>query len=383
MLPALIMGLVTNAYITAVLLYVSAFKVIICPSVGSVVFIICIYLLKQDRISANSAFLTGGYIVAIEVFVHTHFLGWESGFFYFLFLLPIVFLLDPSWRIRTVIFFNGSIIMLTFVLWRYYSEQEGRYFISQENESILNQLNLGLTGAVILVIMISYGHTVGKKDQALIEANKELEKQNKEISDQHQHLQILLKEVHHRVKNNLQVISSLMSLQRHLVDDKEISDVLTESKRRIEAIALIHQKLYLDDRVVDQVDFKSYLEDLIDSQHMMSPHIKCRLISDEISLNLDIAVPLGLIISEMITNAVKHAYIDNPDPNLEVVLKTFGAHCELIIKDNGIGLPADFSLLNPKTFGLEIITTLAGQVNAKIDYMNDHGAVFKLFLKIA
>ena len=92
--------------------------------------------------------------------------------------------------------------------------------------------------------MIYYSRTISSKDAILIQVNNELESQNNEIFKQHKHLQLLIKEIHHRVKNNLQIISSLMSLQERSVVDKEVIAILNESKRRVEAIALIHQKLY-------------------------------------------------------------------------------------------------------------------------------------------
>jgi two-component sensor histidine kinase len=225
--------------------------------------------------------------------------------------------------------------------------------------------------------MIYFSRTINKKDEALIKANVELERQNIEILEQHKHLQILLKEIHHRVKNNLQIISSLMSLQARNEGDERLSAFLNESKRRVEAIALIHEKLYQDDKV-NQVDFKSYLEDLMNSQKVVNPHVKCTVKSKDATLNLDTAVPLGLIISEMFANSIKHAFQGVDDPKLSVELLDSEEGFELIVQDNGIGLPEDFNLSSPSSLGFEIINALTSQINGSIEYSNENGAKFHI-----
>ena len=295
-------------------------------------------------------------------------------------MLPVVFLLNPAWKLWWVVIFNGSIIFLTIWLQITHQDSSGQYTVASDLASFLHQLNLGVTATVILVVMIHFSSTIGKKDEALTQANLELEKQNKAISKQHQHLQILIKEIHHRVKNNLQIISSLMSLQREAADESVV-EVLNESRRRVEAIALIHQKLYQDDQA-NHVDFKSYLEELLATQQIMTPHVKCQVVSDEAILNLDLAVPLGLIISELITNAVKHAYVGIDQPELYVNLIAGPIpNFELIIYDNGIGLPKEFSIEEPESLGFEIIILLAEQIDAKIDFENKNGARFMLHFR--
>jgi len=375
--PSYLMGIITNVYILGVLIYVSAFEVMFSPILGNLALVLCFFLMKRGRVSVKRSFIIASYAVVLEVILHTYYLGWDCGFYYYIFLLSIIFLLDPSWKIWMVIWFNGSLIFLTFILWQFFHDIKGIYSIDVELETHINQLNISVVGIVILVIMIHFSHTVDKKDDALLTANFELEKKNKEISQQHQQLQILLKEVHHRVKNNLQLISSLMSLQRHSAEDEEVIDVLNESKRRVEAIALIHQKLYHDHNV-NQVDFKSYLEELLVSQQTISSNVKCTINSEQVILGLDTAVPLGLIISEMVTNAFKHAFCDQDLPELTVVLTKKAEAYELIVRDNGVGLPETFDIQASNSLGFEIITALIEQINSKLDYTNDNGAVFKV-----
>jgi two-component sensor histidine kinase len=377
MIPALLTGIITNIYISSIFVYIGAYGAIICPVAGLFVFVISFFLLKSDKIKAKQSFLIAGYAVAIEVSIHTYFIGWDTGFFYFLFLLPTVFLLNSNWKIWITIVFNGSIITLLVLLWYIFQDSKPLYPIDLNIEIIINLMNITSTGLIIIVVMIYFSRTINKKDEALVIANQALEKQNKEIFSQHQYQQILLKEIHHRVKNNLQIISSLLSLQSNAIDNKDVSQVLDESRRRIEAIALIHQKLYQENKI-DRVDFKSYLMEIMSSQQKVNPNLKCEVTSNEVAFKLDIAVPLGLIISEMIVNSVKHAFQGIENPELKVELKKDNETIELIVQDNGIGLPENFSLEQPVSLGTEIIQALTDQIEAEIKYENDNGAKFTI-----
>ena len=372
-----ILGLITNIYIIFVLYYVNALQIILSPILGSWVFIICAQLMSKNLISSYFAFIISAYTVTLEVVMHTHYLGWGSGFFYFICVLPLIFLLNSTWKVWIVFVFNASLIIITLLLVYFYYDQSGVYYITVDKLDNINFLNQFMLASCVIVIMIFFSFKNNEKDQALVKANQDLEKQNNEISIQKNHLQVLLKEVHHRVKNNLQIISSLLALQKSSIEDEEIISVLDESKRRVEAIALIHQKLYIDE-TGNQVDFKSYLSELINSQEIMQSKIKCILNSVALTLNLDIAVPLGLIVSEMLTNSIKHAFPNQPDPKLLISLSKRKTSYELIVHDNGIGLPSNFSLNQTGSLGTEIIAALIEQIDANIHFENDNGAKFTI-----
>ena len=377
MIPALIMGILTNIYIALVLIYVGANGTLFSPITGGLIFIGLFLLLKRDIINSKQAFLITGYSVAIEIWIHTHVLGWNAGFVYYIFLLPTVFLLNSKWKTWMVVLFNSSIGLLTILLLIIYGGSSPSHPIAEETRSIINMLNITATGVIVFVVMIYFSRTINKKDEALIEANIELEQQYAEISGQHQRQQILLKEIHHRVKNNLQIISSLISLQGAKVKDKEVVSILNESRRRIAAIALIHKKLYQDSNL-HRVDFKSYLEELMDSQQMMVNHLKYNVKSSKVMLNLDTAVPLGLIVSELVVNAIKHAFEGVQNPEINVTLNELNQGYLLEIMDNGKGLPKDFDLKNPSSLGTEIIVALEEQIQAKIEYSSQAGAKFSI-----
>ena len=377
MLPSLLLGIVTNLYILTIVILVNAPEVMFSPIIGVVIFIVCFYLLRRDYISGKTSFLIAASAVAIEVCIHTHYLGWDSGFAYFMFLLPIVFLLNPTWKYWMMILFNGTIFLITVMLWWFYHDISPIHFIETATSNSIGLLNGVGTSTIVIVIVVYFSRSLHKKDEALIEANIELEMRNLEISKQHKSLQILVKEIHHRVKNNLQIISSLMSLQSRKVEDKETSMVLNESKRRIEAIAMIHQKLSRDDKA-NRVDFKAYLDDLIDSQNKANPSLVCVVKSPSVMLNLDVAVPLGLIISELVVNSIKHAFADVTSPRLDIELKKVSDRFELSIRDNGAGLPVDFDIKASESLGMEIIAALIDQISAEIEFLNDEGATCKI-----
>lgn len=359
---------------------IDAYGLLFSPIIAALIFSICFILLKKNRLNPKKTFFIAAYTTAFEVLIHTKFLGWDSGFYYFLFLLPMVFLLYSSWKTWVIVFFNSTIILLLAGLLILYYNGNAIYALSIEAQANINLCNLIGTGIVVLVIMIYFSRTINKKDEALVNANVELERQNNEILEQRNHLQILLKEIHHRVKNNLQIISSLMSLQAGKEEDERLTLFLNESKRRVEAIALIHEKLYQDDKV-NRVDFNTYLEDLLNSQKVINPRVECILNSKDVTLNLDTAVPLGLIISEMFANSIKHAFPNIEDPKLSVELLDSNEGFELIIQDNGIGLPKDFNLSTPSSLGFEIINALTSQINGSLKYSNENGAKFHIYFK--
>ena len=333
--------------------------------------------------SAKTAFKIGSLTVVLEVIVHTCFFGWDAGFYFFLLLLPLVFLLEPNWKIWAIIVFNVLIFTVAIGLnfgMKYFSNGS---LLDKYEITLISYLNTVLTGIVAVAIIIYSSKTLSKRDQLLLEIISDLETSNRQIARQHDNQKILLKEIHHRVKNNLQIISSLLSLQsRNLEEDDRVSGVLNESRNRVEAIALIHKKLYQDDQGGNSVDFKAYLQDFIVKQSMLNPKIKFNLNAEELILHLDIAVPLGLIVAELITNTVKHAFKGVQVPEVTIELVRLGNKFELWVRDNGVGLSDDFDINSSKLgLGWEIIVALTDQIDGEMKFYNKKGASFKILFQ--
>ena len=154
MVSAALMGVLTNVYIATIFLFVDIYEALFSPVIGFIIFLVCFFLLKKDKIDAEKSFLSVAYIVIAEVFVHTYFLGWESGFYYFMFLLPIVFLLNANWKLFTIVLFNSSVLIATIVLWWWF--KDGELFISEDISSYINIINMAGTGLIVFVIMIYF-----------------------------------------------------------------------------------------------------------------------------------------------------------------------------------------------------------------------------------
>lgn len=199
------------------------------------------------------------------------------------------------------------------------------------------------------------------------------------------HIELLLKELHHRVKNNLQILSSLLSLQSQQLTDDTAIKAVKSSESRINAMALIHRKLYTVDKN-RTVDIKEYITELIQylvySYGYHEKNFKLDLEIKEISIDVDKAIPLGLILNELISNAFKHAYENNPNPRLVVNLEYPESHeLNIRIQDNGAGMPA-VDEKQRKTFGMKIVTTLIKELKGSLNVNNENGTTYNLQIPI-
>jgi len=201
-----------------------------------------------------------------------------------------------------------------------------------------------------------------------------------------QEKEIMLKEIHHRVKNNLQVISSLLNLQSMYNDDEKSISMFKESRDRVKSMALIHEKLY-QSKDFAHIDFADYLKrlvtGLINTYDSKEKPINLYFQVEETYLGIDQAVPCGLIVNEIITNAMKHAFIESGEGEISIGLTIKDDDCiEITIKDNGRGIPEDFDIQKSESLGMKLVATLAEQLQAKLDISNDNGTVFKFSFKI-
>jgi len=207
--------------------------------------------------------------------------------------------------------------------------------------------------------------------------------------------EMLLKEIHHRVKNNMQVISSLLNLQSGKIQDQSSLEIFRDSENRIKSMALIHEKLYRSDSL-SKINFADYVADLTNGlfSSYNSRNVGLTLDVDNIYLGVDTAIPCGLIINELVSNAFKYAFPKNKAG--EITIKLFNrdavegnnansktSNCEecqyvLIVRDNGIGIPDEVDLRHTKSLGLKLVHSLVQQLKGTVDYYNSKGAEFKI-----
>lgn len=193
----------------------------------------------------------------------------------------------------------------------------------------------------------------------------------------------LLREIHHRVKNNMQIISSLLNLQIKHEDLDETVNVLKESQGRVKSMAMIHEKLYQSPSFTD-INFKDYIEklvfDIFSSYGIKFGSIKSVLDIEEVNLNIDTAIPLGLIVNELVTNCVKYAF-PKGEGTITINLKSFQDKMEFTIADDGIGMPKNIDIKNTNTLGLQLVNGLVNQIDGSIDLDRNHGTKFKITFK--
>lgn len=197
--------------------------------------------------------------------------------------------------------------------------------------------------------------------------------------------EILLKEIHHRVKNNLQIISSLLDLQSGNTEDEIIKNVIKEGQSRVKSMALIHQLLYQTENLT-KIDFSKYLEQLMKSLHVSfdrsEKQIHYTIKSENIQLNLDTAIYLGLITNELATNAYKYAFNNQTQGKIKIsVEKMTTGEIGYKIADNGIGLPENFDPEKASSLGLKLVKLLSRQIKAKLKYNMNSGAEFSIIFR--
>ena len=191
--------------------------------------------------------------------------------------------------------------------------------------------------------------------------------------------EVLLKEVHHRVKNNLQVISSILNLQSSYVKDQKTLDILRESQNRIKAMSFIHESLYRSDDF-SFVSFSSYINslssNLVQTYIIKHANINLELDLGDVNLNLDQAIPCGLIINELVSNSIKYAFPSNRKGKIRIELTKNRNKIYLKVEDNGIGLPDNFDVEKTDTLGLQLVYILVSQLDGDIKVINKKGTTF-------
>lgn len=195
-------------------------------------------------------------------------------------------------------------------------------------------------------------------------------KTEKEILLSLKEKEVLLKEVHHRVKNNLQIISSILNLQSSYIEDKKILEIIEESRHRIRSMAIIHENLYQNTNF-SSINFKNYSRELVRNlissyQFNKELNISLKEDIDLVELNLDQAIPCGLIINELITNTMKYAFANKKKGTIYLELKEKNNKITLVVGDDGVGLPANFDVNKTETLGLQLVVTLVEQLEGEI-----------------
>ncbi len=252
-------------------------------------------------------------------------------------------------------------------------DQEIALLNQKEQQSITRTIFIAI--ALVLVTLVLVLIYVLYKREA---------KSKRRLDERNQKVEQLLREVHHRVKNNLQIVSSFISIQMDKVKDAVSAEALKDTSTRIMALAGLHQSIYRQDDL-SRIQLKEYLSELCESLNASINHdVKITYDLDALNLDIDQAIPIGLAVNELITNALKHAFTGKTKGQIEVMLKR-KTKWELVVKDNGKGLPPKLRPEELESIGMRLVQDLAErQLKGSLSYYNDGGAVFKIeFMPVA
>ncbi|MFD0798257.1 sensor histidine kinase [Maribacter chungangensis] len=219
----------------------------------------------------------------------------------------------------------------------------------------------------VLFSMFLLGNIFGKN---LLKTHHALYRSKQELTVQMEEKETLLKEVHHRVKNNLQTVSSLLSLQARNVEEAKMKTLLKSTQNRVISMAMVHEMLYMRNDI-SQIEYKSYVQELseylIRSIKGLDSKVQLKIDIPDIKLGIDTAIPLGLLINEAVTNALKYGFADEEEGEIYIVLKKeLDKQYVLNIGDNGKGFPETITYKNSKSLGLKLIHNLTRQLKGTI-----------------
>lgn len=196
--------------------------------------------------------------------------------------------------------------------------------------------------------------------------------------------EMLLREIHHRVKNNLMIISSLLNLQSRYIKDKQVLDVFKDSQNRARSMALIHDRLYQSSHL-KRIDIGDYIQtlagDLFRTYATDPTRIKLNFDIEEVMVDINTMIPLGLIVNELLSNSLKHAFPEEREGHIDIGFHSQDHSYQLIVSDNGVGFPEDINYQDTKSLGLRLVNILTDQIDGTIKLKREHGTNFIIEFK--
>ncbi len=219
-------------------------------------------------------------------------------------------------------------------------------------------------------------------EQDLANANRKLMAREQELLGANRDKEVLLKEIHHRVKNNLQIVSSLLKLQLGHLRDQQAAAIIRDCQNRIRSIAIVHEQLY-QSRNLAEIDVGHYIHNLANHlfrTFLIDPGmVKMQIAVDDLALHIDQAIPCSLIINELVSNSLKYAFPENRRGTINVTIQPSEAgQIKLLVSDDGVGLPANIDFKNTASLGLQLVMTFVEQLNGKISLASGKGTTFSI-----
>jgi two-component sensor histidine kinase len=267
-------------------------------------------------------------------------------------------------------------------------KEKDNALLREQNKAGQTQRNALLGGTVLLLTLGGLGYNRYRLKQ---HSNQQLEAQQQQISQKNQDLQRLLeekerllKEIHHRVKNNLQVVMSLLNSQAASLEDKEALAAIKDSQHRVQAMALIHQKLYQSEGVA-RISMQDYIQEVVaylSESYCLNQLVRFHVEVEPIELDVTQAVPLGLIINEALSNAFKYAFPEGRPGTVCLFLRRYAeTTCQLSITDNGVGLPENYDPSRSRSLGMTLLHGFSGQLGGELIIISPPGLTINLLFE--
>jgi two-component sensor histidine kinase/Tfp pilus assembly protein PilF len=257
-------------------------------------------------------------------------------------------------------------------------EKENQELKIKQNTNRITILLISLIALAIITFLVIISNRIKQK------TNQVLTKQNEDILRQKHEKEVLLKEIHHRVKNNLQVINSLLRLQSSMIDDPKVISLFEDCQNRVRSMALIHDKLYtIND--LSSIQVKEYIENLTSSlleTYGLKTKVKLQLNIQPISFNVDTLIPLGLLLNEIISNSLKYAFKEKESGTIKVELKALNSNkFELNISDDGAGFSDEIFITPQNSLGIELIKSFVEQLDGTIEKLKHTGTAYRIIFQ--
>jgi len=335
-----------------------------------------------------TSFLLFSININLSIFFINEYYPFETGsyLFYFPLIVSVVLLNNPSFRNRHSVL-HFSICALFFSLGALLDFPNFRLAtLTPIQIRLLWYFDLVMATMLTAVLTFLLTRIIYKQNKEIIAQNEDLKKAKETVNISLKEKEVLLAELHHRVKNNLAIISGLLNLQEEASENEEAKQVLSDSKTRIMSMALVHKMLY-ENVELKSINLGKYASELVNEllySYNLLKAVKVNEDFDSISIPVSKSIPLGLVLNEVVTNCIKYTYKPCKELNgiFDISIKLKEDQVTLIMKDNGNGFPKDFNIESDShSLGIYLIKTLAEQIDASVLFSNDNGA--KIELKFA
>jgi two-component sensor histidine kinase len=340
-----------------------------------------IIVLNWKRHYETAAFV---YVIVINstlFFVSQYYEPITSTYLYY---FPVIFCIailhNPNKKnIRTFIFF--TITLISFLCSRLVNVPflSGTHFTAEQNNLLL-LYNVYFCVILTIALVYYFIRMLNKQYFELAELVQKTKNDQLVISNSLREKEILLKEVQHRVKNNLAVIMALFNFQKDSTSNEETKQALNEARNRVLSIAMVHEQLYKKDNF-SKIHLEKYIPELIQEvlrSHPIHSHTSIKKELENIDLDITKTIPVGLIINEVVTNSLKHGFKDQQViPEIHIKLSASNGWVNIELKDNGSGFPEKIEK-NPNSLGISLMESLTEQIDGKLELTSDSGALVKL-----